>query len=294
MFNERRLKAWTSLMLVILLTAFLAGCAAKKPFWGDVKTGLILQYQMSKDQALKYQFSSKMTQNLEMMGQSMENIINSDIMFSAKPIGLEKGNHQLEITIDSMAADIRTPQGNPSPDLSSVFGKSFKMSLTPLGKELDLSGAEEIKVNMGSGGDRSIASNFQTIFPDLAGKPVKVGDSWTVNDTVNVKESGTDMRMTFVSMNTLQGFETVDGYECVKVTGKSIGILDGKGEQMGANLLFEGDIESKDTWYFAYKTGTLIKSISDGLTEGNIVVTGAQEMTIPMTMEMKMETTLMK
>ncbi|HEX9974288.1 MAG TPA: hypothetical protein VGD14_19620, partial [bacterium] len=80
----------------------------------------------------------------------------------------------------------------------------------------------------------------------------------------------------------------------VKVTAKSTGKLDGEGEQMGANLYFEGDIETKDVWYFAYKEGIFVKSISEGMTEGNVAVTGAQKMTIPMTMETKFETKLVK
>ncbi|MCU0646243.1 MAG: hypothetical protein MUC94_18550 [bacterium] len=105
------------------------------------------------------------------------------------------------------------------------------------------------------------SSNFLTIFPDLPGKPVKIADSWTTNDTINVKEGGTEMRMTFVSVNTLQGFETVDGHECAKVTAKE---------------------------------GVFVKSISDGLSEGTVAVTGAQKMTIPMTMATKFETNLVK
>jgi hypothetical protein len=147
---------------------------------------------------------------------------------------------------------------------------------------------------MRPGGERMPSSNFLTIFPDLPGKPVKIADSWTTNDTINVKEGGTEMRMTFVSVNTLQGFETVDGHECAKVTAKSTGKLDGEGEQMGANLYFDGDLQSSDVWYFAYKEGVFVKSISDGLSEGTVAVTGAQKMTIPMTMATKFETKLVK
>lgn len=294
MFTKRNLKSCLSVALIVLLIALLTGCAAKRPFWGDTKTGLILQYRIPKDQVLKYQFSSNMTQDMEVMGQLMENIINLDILFSAKSKGIEEGNHLLLLTVDSAETDVKSPQGNFSPDMSSVFGKSFHMTLSPLGKELKMSGADSITYSMGQSGERSLTSNFQTIFPDLADKPVKIGDTWTTNDTINIKEGGMEMRMTFVSVNTLQGFETVDWHECIKVTAKSTGYLDGEGEQMGANLYLEGDIESKDVWYFAYKEGIFVKSISDGITEGNISVTGPQKMTIPMTMETKFETKLIQ
>ncbi len=294
MIHTRNLKTCLSVALAVLFIALLIGCAAKRPFWGDAKTGLILEYRMPQDQALKYQFSSNMTQDMEVMGQSMENIINLDILFSAKSKGLEESNHLLLLTIDSAKTDAETPQGNLSPDMSPVFGKSFHITLSPLGKELAMTGGDTIIYSMGQAGERTLTSNFQTIFPDLAGKPVKIGDTWTTNDTINIKEGGMDMKMTFVSVNTLQGFETLDGYECVKVTAKSTGKLEGEGQQGPANLYFEGDIEGKDTWYFAYKKGIFVKSISDGMTEGIIAVTGAQKMTIPMTMETKFETKLVK
>lgn len=294
MITKTNLKSYLSVALVILLIALITACAARRPFWGDVKKGLILQYRMPQDQALKYQFTSNMTQNLEVMGQSMKNIVNLDMLFSTKSKGMEESNQLLLMTIDSAKTNMQSPQGNFSPDMRSVFGKSFNMTLSLLGKELKMSGADTIKYNMGPGGERTLSSNFQTIFPDLAGKPVKIGDSWTTNDTINVNEGGMEMRMTFVSVNTLQGFETVDGHECVKVTAQSTGKLGGEGEQMGANLYFEGDIETKDVWYFAYKEGIFVKSISEGMTEGNVAVTGAQKMTIPMTMETKFETKLIK
>jgi len=290
MITKTNRKSYLSVALVVLLIALLTGCAAKRPFWGDVKKGLILEYRMPQDQALKYQFTSNMTQNLEVMGQSMKNVINLGMLFSAKSKGIEGNNHLLLITIDSAKTDVQSPQGNISPDMSPVFGKSFNMTLSPLGKELKMSGADTITYSLGQAGERTLSSNFQTIFPDLPGKPVKIGDSWTTNDTINVKEGGVNMQMTFVSVNTLQGFETVDGHECAKVTAKSTGKLGGEGEQMGANLYFDGDIQSNDVWYFAYKEGVFVKSISDGLSEGTVAVTGAQKMTIPMTMETKFET----
>ncbi len=292
MIIKTNLKSILFMAWVVLLIALLTGCAAKRPFWGDVEKGLILEYRVPRDQVLKYQFSSNMTQDLEVGGQSIQNIINLDLLFSAKAKGFEENNHLLLVTIDSAKTNVKSPQGSFSPEMSLVFGKSFNLTLSPLGKELKMSGADTIKYNLGQAGERTLSSNFQTIFPDLPGKPVKIGDSWTTNDTINVKEGAVNMRMTFVSVNTLQGFEMVDGHECAKVTAKSTGKLGGEGEQMGANLHFDGDIQSNNVWYFAYNEGTFIKSISDGLSKGTVAVTGAQKMTIPMTMKTKFEAKL--
>jgi hypothetical protein len=280
--------------LSALFIFLLAGCAAKKQFWGDPKTGLILKYQMPKDKVMKYQFTTDMKQNLEVMGNVMKNLVATSYSFTTKSKGESDKNHLLEITVDSMKMNVNSPQGDFSPDLSSVIGKNFGMTLSSIGKELDVSGAEAIKYDMGPEGERSIVSDFKTIFPDLAKKPVKVGDSWTTKDTIDIKGGRMDINMTFESVNTLVGFETLDGMECIKVTAKTAGTMDGEGEQGGANMVFEGDSESSDTWYFAYKKGVFVKSTSEGTTDATIAVSGPQNMTIPMTMEMKFETKLVK
>ena len=281
-------------VLVILVIAILTGCAAKRPFWGDPKTGLTLQYLMPQNQVLKYQTSMESTQNMEIRGQSVEAKTNQTSVFSVKSKAKKGDNHQLEVTIDSMSVNITSPQGELSPDMSSVIGKSFDMTLSFLGKELDLAGAEAIQYDMGPDGKRSIASNFQIIFPDLAGRPVKIEDTWTSKDTITDKSGNTEIHLIFESLNTLEGFETVNGLECVKINAGVTGTLDGKGKEGGADLTFEGDIEGSDTWYFAYKKGLFVKMISEGLVKGTATVTGPQKITIPLTQKIKIETKLIK
>ena len=53
------------------------------------------------------------------------------------------------------------------------------------------------------------------------------------------------------------------------------------------DLITTGEIEGKNTWYFAYKEGTFVKMI----TEGNAISTTkipAQDMNIPSTREYSM------
>ena len=293
MSSKRKLFNWFSLALIVMLVALLAGCAAKKQFWGDPNTGLILQYQLVKGEQLKYQITNKMKQNLEVMGQSMENNMNTSYLFTVDPKGLDGKNHLLDITVEDMKINFQTPRGEVTPDVSTVIGKNFAMSLSFVGKESNMDGAKLLKYNT-TEGERNIASDFQTIFPDLAGKPIKVGDSWTTLDTVQIEETNSNIELTFESENTLTGFETIDGMECAKVVANVTGIMEGDGERGGANLFFEGDIKGTDTWYFAYKKGILVKYQSKGVTESTIAVSGPQNMTIPMTMDMDFETKLVK
>ncbi len=168
------------------------------------------------------------------------------------------------------------------------------MVMSRLGKELDLSGAESIKYNLGQAGERDLASNFQAIFPDLADKPVKIGDTWTSKDTITEKIGSGEIKISLESLNTLAGFETVDELECAKITANITGSLEGAGQQMGADLAFKGDIEGSETWYFAYKEGLFVNQKIDVITKGTVNVLGPQEMSIPMAQNMKFEIKLIK
>ncbi len=282
-------------VLVVLVVGFLAVGAVKKgDLRGDSETAVTLQYRMPADQILKYNISEEMNQNIEVQGQSIDVEANSKTAFSVKSKGQKGGNHQLGITIDSMSINIISLEGELSPDLSSVIGKSFDMTLSPLGKELELSGAESIQYEIPSEGKTSISSDFQAIFPNLAGRSVKIGDTWTSTDTVIEKTDSSEMQFDLESVHTLEGFETVDGMECAKITAEVTGTLAGTGEQQGMELVFEGEIKGTDTWYFAYKKGIFVKMISTAAAEGIIEVVGVQDMTIPMIQEVRAEIKLAK
>lgn len=295
MTHKHIIKTWLGFVSVVLVICIMAACAPKKVnLWGDIKTGLILKYQMPENQVLKYQTSIKQTQNLEVMGRSIDTETNGKTLFSVRSKGLKEKNHQLGITIDSMSINITSPQGELNPDTSPVIGKSFDMILSPLGKELDLSGAESIQYSLGQAEKHSIDSDFQAIFPDLAEKPVTIGDTWTSKDKITEKSSMTVIHINLESLNTLEGFETVDGMECIKVKAAVTGTLDGEGEQEGMNLTVKGDIKGADTWYFAYKKGFFVKVITKVFSDATITATGARNMTIPMKQEIKVEVNLVK
>ena len=281
-------------VLAIAATLLMAGCAAEKRVWKEPEAGFVLEYRMPEDQVLKYQMSNEFTQNLEMSGQSLETQVNTRYQFSVKSGGLKANDYQLTVTIDSMSIKVATPQGEFSPDLSSVVGESFDMTLSPLGEEADLSGAESIRYELGPGGKRSISPDFEALFPDLAGKALKIGDTWLTTDTITVEDANTTVHIIFESSNTLEALETVNEMECARVKAAVTGVLKGEGEQQGMELTYEGDIEGTDTWYFAIKEGLLLRMLSYANIKGTVIGSGLQEMTIPMAQEINIETSLIE
>jgi hypothetical protein len=281
-------------LTVLLAIGLMAGCAAKTaPLWGDPQRGIVLQYRLANGQVLKYRTSGRQAESTEVMGQKIDVESKAESTYSLRSIGLEEGNLQLEVAIEAMSLHSKSPQREFSPDLSPVIGKKFVMILSPLGEELDVSGAESIQYD-GATGKRNIASRFQTIFPNPAGRPVMIGDSWTTQDAIVEKGESGRITIRFQNDHTLAGFETVGGFECARVLAKVTGDVEGDGNQGGATYTIKGRYKGEDTWYFSYKEGRLVKLLSSGVIEATVNVTNPQNMTIPTKQELESEITLVR
>jgi hypothetical protein len=278
----------------VLVAAFAltGGCGGKGGVGGPGK-GVDLSYKMNMKETLSYRMMSSNVQHMKVMGMEME--VNSDkkLAYTIRPEGQDGMNHRIRVTVDTLEVDIAGPQGNVSADAAPVLGKTFDMTLSPLGKESDLAGAKALKYDRGSGETISLAADFQGAFPDLAGHRIKMGDTWTTRDTLKVDESGGEIVIMLESVNTLAGYETVNGMECARITAVVVGSITGEGEQNGAQLEFDGTFEGNETWYFAYEEGLLVKIISDQNVLNTVKVSGPQNMEIPVNQTMKFETVLL-
>jgi hypothetical protein len=291
---KRNMQTWLMLVPVFLAICMLAGCAAKTaPVYGDPQTGVILQYQMPEGQVLKYDSEGETHQVSDVMGQTIETDISSTNVFSVKSNGQEENNHHLTITIDGMSLKIQSTQGELEADMSTVIGKSFEMVLSSLGKEVELTGADAIEYDLGPEGTRNISAGFQDIFPNLADRPVKIGDTWPDESTITEKSESGEAIIHFSGINTVMGFETIDGMECVKVSTVGTGTIESKGEQQGVELVTTGEIKGTATWFFAYKEGIFIKQMNEGTVEATVDVP-SQGLQIPFSRESSSEIRLVK
>ena len=252
---------------------------------------VVLEYKMPTGRALTYQSKSEEAQVMEIQGQAMDTNSTNTATFTFKAKGLKDKNFLLGVTIDDIAATMASSaQGDMSPDMSAVKGKSFDMVLSPLGSEVDVSGAEAITYDLATE-TRNLSSGFKMFFPDLPGKPVQVGDTWPSSAGIEEKTSSMNIRIDFQNVNTLEGFETVDGMECARISSQVTGTITGTGSQMGQDLTFSGTSKGKDVWYFAVKEGIFVKAMSESTTEMSIDVAAAG-VTIPMTQTTKAEVKL--
>jgi len=242
-------------LMTVAAVALILGAGAAIPSsaapQGAGKT-VTLEYKLAADKSLNYLNSSEEAQVMEVQGQSVNTETKGTSKFTFKGKGLKDKNLLLGVTINDMAIAVTSVQGDMSPDLTSIKGKGFDMVLSPTGQELDVSGAEAITYDI-AGESRNLSSGFKMFFPDLPGKPVKVGDTWPSTAGIEEKTGSMAIRMDFQNVNTLEGFETVDGMECARISTQVTGTITGTGNQGGMDLTFSGTTKGKDVWYFAVK-----------------------------------------
>jgi len=297
MYLKKGQQTWINMRISTLVILLLFGCAAKKPFWGNAETGLILSYQIKPNHVWKYKTSVKENQRLSMSGQSLETEMDIVLHYSVKGTAIDQQkNFITQVTIDTMGWTTVGMQGKQNMDVASLVGKSFGLTFSPLGKTLIFFGTDSLpKINLGMmGGIRSIESLFQSPFPILSQTPLKIGDTWTTQDEIKTPSNAMEITIATKSTHTLEGLETLNGMECAKIATHTSGTLDGTGEQMGAKMVLEGDIKNSSVWYFAYKRGVYVQASSEALMEGTIAITGPTDMVIPLTQETKAQITLIQ
>ena len=297
MYLKKVLSVVLCVGIVAVATFALTGCAAKTGAcaWGDLDTGLILEYRMSEGDPVSYRFTSSSIQTMEIQGASIPVESVETLSFSARPKGVTEGEFALGITIDALAVSVSTPQGDIEADTDSVVGESFDMTLSTLGVEGGLPDPDALQYSIGPEGPKSVITGFSVIFPDLPARPISVGDTWPT--TVEIVEQGDDgdVVITVDAINTLEGFEMIAGLECARITVVLTGTIEGSGTQQGATWTMQSDMDGAGTWYFAYKEGILVSDATEGTADGTIVVHAPSgEMTIPVSREYGMLVELMK
>jgi hypothetical protein len=293
MLNKSALNVRMMLLAVIPLLIVVSGCASKKAVW-DPESGVVLKYQMPKNESLQYQLTSEFNQTMEVKGQSFE-IKSDDIrLISVLSSGMKGDHYSLDITIDSMDIQISVAERELRPDLSEAIGKSFNMSLSRHGREKNLPDGKTIQYEVMPGEKESIIDGFQAMFPDLPGRRVNIGDTWMSIDTVGGESSRGVISIILESKNTLVGLDTVNGLPCAKIKADVSGTLESTGAQLGMELTSTADIAGQDLWYFAFEEGVFVKSESNGSGEGTIIGSGVEEVEIPMRREYRITAELIQ
>ena len=295
MYLKKALSVLFCVAAVGAAVVVLTGCAAKTAVWGDLDTGLILEYRMSSGDVTSYTFTSESVQTMEIQGQSVPIELAEMLSFSAESKGVKDGDHALGITIDGLTVPASSPRGEIEADTENVVGESFDMTLSKLGAEGGLPDPDALQYTIGPEGPKSVITGFGVIFPDLPDGAITIGDTWPTTVEVAEDSDQGNVVITVHAVNTLEGFETVEGLECAKIASVITGTIEGGGIQQGAEWTMLSDMDGAGTWYFAYKEGILVRDVTEGTADGNIVVQSPNgEMIIPVSRAYSTITELMK
>ncbi len=244
-----------------------------------------LVYNFPSDNAVKFRSVSKIIQTMDVMGQVMEVNVAAVVGCSIKSIGMLNKNLNLEVKIDTMYQSVDSPQGSAGGAINDVKGKVFAMTITPEGKEVDLTEAGKITYNIEGSGQSDLSQSFTEFFPDMPSVPVSPGYTWSKTDTVNTKSTTNSMIMTIKSENKFEGFEELNGVKCAKITS----VLEGDRviitQSQGMDLTVKGPFTGTSVLLFSPDKGYFLKQTVSMKQTGTIDITTPESMSFPIVMD---------
>jgi len=276
--------------VVILVAAItLMGCASKCGTGVDVTKGTVLEYRMSEGDPISYEFLSDNTQTLDVGGQSVKINSSEMMLFSVTPKGVKDGDQAIGITIDDLYVAVSAAGTTAESDAAHVIGQSFEMTVSQSGVEAGLPEPDLLEYMIGNEGPKSAITGFGVIFPDLPDGPIEVGGTWPTTVEVVEQDDNSNVTVTIEAVNTLVGFETINGLECAKISAVLMGTIEGGGTQGGAEWTMSSTMDGGGVWYFAHERGIFVSDSTEGTADGTITVNAPDgEQTLPVTRDFTM------
>jgi hypothetical protein len=256
----------------------------KKAAKATAKEVPTLAYKFTEGKEIRYLTTTKIIQTLDINGQQMDVNVASASACGVKSKGIKDGNIALEVRLDSISQFIDSPQGSAGGNVAGIKGKVFNMVLSPTGKEIDLSEAKQIAVNIEGVGQSDAAESFNDFFPDLPSGIISPGYTWTTKDSVSSGSAANTIVQTVTANNKFEGFETIDGVNCAKISSTLEGARTQNTETMGMSLIVKGPYTGTSVIYFVVDGGYLLKQTVTSKLTGTMDIT-SQGMSFPIIMD---------
>jgi len=269
-----------STFTIVILTCYVLGFY---PLEGQ--KSVKIEYNIP-EAGIKYLTTSKIIQTMDINGQPMQANVFSSLGCTIKQTGRQDGNLKLEVKIDTLSQRTESPQGNMGGVITEVFGKTFTMTITPSGKETDISEAAKIVFNVEGSGQSDLSQSFYDYFPDIPSVAMAPGYTWTTTDTVNAKTPAMTMIMVVKAENKYEGMETSGGKECVKITSIVSGSRDMKITAQGNDIRMTGPFTGTGLLLFSTSDGYFIKHAVKTRLNGTLDITYPDSMTFPLVQDM--------
>jgi len=269
--------------ILILSVLFSVGYSQRKTDQSVIKGGTKLQYNYPIGKTFKYLTDSKVVEDMDVDGQSMQVNVATTLACEVKALAKQAENLKLEIKIDSLKQSVESPQGNAGGSVNDLKGKVFNMVISPAGKAVDLTEAAAIVFTIEGGGAENLSQSFLTYFPVLPKGEVNPGDTWTTNDTIDTKSAGNSTWMPVHAEYKYEVVENIDGIDCAKITASLSGTRKMSTQSQGMDIKTSGPFTGTQTLFFAIKDGYLVKESGTTKLNGKIEIPD-QNMSFPVVM----------
>jgi hypothetical protein len=253
---------------------------AAKQKAADIK----LFYNYPADHAVKYLTTTKVIQDMDINGQSMKVNVTNVLGCTIKAAGMQENNIRLEISIDTMEQTIDMMGAISGGPVKEAIGKTFSMTISPEGKEVDFSGAEQVVFRSSNGDSANVAQYFNDFFPDMPAEPISPGFTWLSSDSSIAKTSSMTRKELVKSESKFEGFEKVGEINCAKITFLISGTQEMKMQSQGMDIKTYGPFVGKGELYFATAEGYFIKQVVSTRLQGTLEMV-SEGATIPLVME---------
>ncbi len=253
-----------------------------------------LAYNYPADKAIRYLNNSVMAQIMDMQGQSMQVDVNSAFGCSVRTAGKQDNNIKIEIRIDTLGQTTNSPMGGSGGAIQDIKGNSCNIIISPEGKIIDMSESANLVYTIEGSGQSNMAQNLSDFFPVLPANAVTTGDTWNMTDSATIKSASMTMKTIDNIVSKLEGFETVNGMKCARISGIHSGTMTMNVQNQGMDIFIKGPFKGTSEYLFAINEGYFIKLSSATKVTGNLEITSPESMSMPIVLDMKSVNEIMK
>lgn len=279
----KKTKITTLSVLILVIALTIAGCA-KRPGSASAVAGN-LEYSFTGDEAYDYMQTSDVVQSIVFGGQEVNTSIKTRLDFSAEAKGISQGDLILEITVDTLVISINSMGTNMNENVSDLRGKSFLMTMSKKGENLNLDEAESISYSIAGIQSSNLKASFITLFHALPEENVSIGHTWQDTDTINVNTETENSEQILSTDYTVEAKEKVSGYDCYRISYQSVGTIDGSSQTPQGLVVSNTDVNINGYYYFAIEEGIIISDHSEMKSNGDLSMPMGDQ--IPMYMTAK-------
>lgn len=246
------------------------------------------EIKVSKGQ--KCEYATEMNTDIAVTQQGMEIKMSEARNYTTKLVVnsiLSSGNMEIYSTLWDVSSRSSVMGVDTTKVLKGQVGSTYKSEINKFGNiisfaKLDTSNSD----STGSSVTINKLSNA-AMFCEFPNKTVAVGEKWNKVSTDSVSMIGFKLGMVINTDYVFAGAETIEGKTFQKVTYTSSIEMGGKGKIQGMDMVMEGTGADSGSIYLDPETKIIHEKKSDVEMEMSMVITGQQNMTIPVSQKMK-------